>query len=132
MNNLWKCVFHLIKCCPKEKKTQIRKTIVDNIQSALQTCNLFYSWDSWALFSNSPFMLIPDESAGKLPWDRVLHGNASDVQLITSWIWVGSKSPFLLIWFRINSFDFWEHWKLLLLFYSFISPFNVSFPVMLF
>lgn len=79
---IFRSVYSIRHNAAPKKKAHIRKTTVGNIKSALHVCSLLYPGDSWALFSDSPLMLIPDELADKFLWDRVLHGNASGVQLV--------------------------------------------------
>ena len=67
------------KMLSERKEAQIQKTLVDitNIKSALW-CAIFFFFiflSPLDIIFSSPFMVIPDELAEKVPWDRVLHGN---------------------------------------------------------
>ena len=60
---IFRSVYSIRHNAAPKKKAHIRKMTVGNIKSALHVCSLLYPGDSWALFSSSPFTLIPDELA---------------------------------------------------------------------
>ena len=66
------------KMLSERKKAHIQKTLVDinNIKSALWCAIFFLIFLSpLNIIFSSPFMVIPDELAEKVPWGRVLRGN---------------------------------------------------------